>query len=112
MNNYIAIGIDKTGKMWKGHFGISPVYKIYNSEGKFIEDRTNPHGVSNNGKHGHDHGDDQPIVIKELLYDCKTFIGKRMGEESKLKLAQKLGIETVLLKVDDPTEALNTFLKK
>ena len=110
MSNNIAVGVGKTDKMWKGHFGISPIYKVYTREGEFIEDRTNPHGAGKG--HNHDHGDDQPKVIKDLLSDCTTFIGKQMGEESKLKLAKKLGIETVLYKIDDPIEALNTFLGK
>jgi predicted Fe-Mo cluster-binding NifX family protein len=108
MNNNIAVGVGETEMMWKGHFGISPIYKIYTREGKFIEERKNPHGAG----HDHDHGDDQPKVIKVLLHDCSTFIGKRMGEESKLKLAKKLGIETVLYKTNDPVEALNTYLGK
>ncbi|MDA3861215.1 MAG: hypothetical protein PF445_08300 [Melioribacteraceae bacterium] len=98
--------------MWKGHFGISPIYKIYNREGEFIEERENPHGAGNGQNHDYGHGEDQPKVIKELLFDCSTFIGIRMGEESKLKLAKKLGIETVLYKTDDPIEALNTYLEK
>lgn len=112
MSNNIAVGVGKTDMMWKGHFGISPIYKIYNREGKFIEERVNPHGAGHDHNHDHDHGDDQPKVIKELLHDCSTFIGKRMGEESKLKLAKKLGIETMLYKTNDPVEALNTYLGK
>lgn len=112
MNKNIAVAVDKLDKMWKGHFGISPVYQIFNREGIFVEKRVNPHGAGNDDKHGHNHDDDQPIVIKQLLNDCSTFIGKRMGEESKLKLAQKLGIETILVKSDDPIVALNTFLNK
>ena len=108
MNNNIAVGVSKSDKMWKGHFGISPIYKVYSREGEFIEDRTNPHGAGNG--HNHDHSDDQPKIIKDLLNDCTTFIGKRMGEGSKLKLAEKLGIESVLVNVDDPIEALNTII--
>ena len=108
MSNNIAVGVGKKDTMWKGHFGISPIYKIYNRNGEFIEERVNPHSA----EHNHDNGDGQPKVIKELLHDCSTFIGKRMGEESKLKLAKKLGIETVLYKTNDPVEALNTYLGK
>lgn len=110
MNNNIAIGVSKANKIWKGHFGISPFFQVYDREGKLIETRINPHGAGENHKHNHD--DSQPILIKEILKDCKTFIGKRMGEQSKLKLAQKLGIETVLYDLDEPTEALNTYLGK
>ena len=112
MSNYIAVGVNKLDKVWKGHFGISPVYKIYNREGEFIEERENPQGAGNGHNHDHDHGDDQPIVIKELLNDCTTFVGKRMGEESKLKLAEKLGIETVLTENTEPQEVVKEILNK
>ncbi len=110
MNNYIAIAINKMDKIWAGHFGMAPFFLIYNRDGEQIETRINPHGAGEG--HKHNHGDDQPILIKEILNDCYTFIGKRMGEDSKLKLAQKLGIETVLVETNEPAEALNKFLGK
>lgn len=110
MNNNIAIGINKANTIWKGHFGISPFFQVYNRDGKLLETRINPHGSGENHKHSHD--ENQPLLIKEILNDCSTFIGKRMGEGSKLKLAQKLGVETVLYKIDNPIEALNTYLGK
>lgn len=109
MSNNIAIGVTDSDKMWKGHFGIAPDYKIYTNEGKYVDTRKNPHGASHN--HQHSHGDKQPKVIKELLHDCSVFIGKRMGEESKLNLAQKLGITTILVDTNEPEEALNNYLK-
>jgi predicted Fe-Mo cluster-binding NifX family protein len=110
MKNNIAIGVNKANNIWKGHFGISPFFQVYNRDGELIETRVNPHGSGENHKHSHD--ENQPLLIKEILSDCSTFIGKRMGEGSKLKLAQKLGIETILVETNDTTEALKSLLEK
>ena len=109
MNSNIAVGVNKAGKIWAGHFGQAPYYYIYNSNGELIDKKINPHGAGQG--HGHNHDDNQPILIKEILSDCKTFIGRRMGEGSKLKLAEKLGIETVLTEIKEPQEAVEQFLK-
>ena len=108
--NNIAVAVNKNDKIWPGHFGISPYYNIYNKEKNLIEKRLNPHGAGVSD-HGHDHDDNQPKFIKEILHDCNIFIGKRMGEKSKLKLAEKLGITTVLTKEPDPVKALAEYLK-
>ena len=110
MQNHIAIGVNKADRIWHGHFGISPFFQVYDREGELVETRINPHGVGENHKHAHD--ENQPRLIKEILHDCSTFIGKKMGEGSKLKLAEKLGIEPVLVEVNLPTEALNNYLGK
>ena len=110
MNNYIAVGVNKLDKIWHGHFGISPYFLIYNVDGEMIEKRINPHGAGQG--HKHEHGDDQPFLIKEILHDCKIFVGKQMGEGSKLKLAQKLGIETVLTESTEPQKVVNEILIK
>ena len=110
MSNYIAVGVNKADKIWKGHFGIAPYFQVYNQDSEMVEKRINPHGAGQG--HKHDHGDDQPFLIKEILHDCKIFVGKQMGEVSKLKLAQKLGIETVLTENTEPQEVVNEILKK
>jgi predicted Fe-Mo cluster-binding NifX family protein len=110
MSDHIAVGVNKLEKIWHGHFGISPYFVIYDRDGELIDKRINPHGAGE--KHKHNHNDDQPLLIKEILHDCTTFIGKRMGEGSKLKLAQKLGVETILTELDEPQEAVNTVLEK
>ena len=75
-----------------------------------IEKRINPHGVGHEGKHSHD--EEQPLLIKKILHDCRIFVGKRMGEGSKKKLSQKLGIETVLTKKIEPKEVVKEILNK
>ncbi len=109
MSSSIAVGVNKLDKVWHGHFGISPYFLIYNNDGEMIEKRINPHGAGQG--HKHDHGDDQPFLIKEILHDCNIFVGKKMGEGSKLKLAQKLGVETVLTENAEPQEVVNGILK-
>ncbi|MEN8193262.1 MAG: NifB/NifX family molybdenum-iron cluster-binding protein [Bacteroidota bacterium] len=106
----IAVAVNKNDKIWPGHFGISPHYNIYDRDKNLIEKRLNPHGAGNSS-HGHDHDDDQPKFIKEVLHDCNVFIGKRMGDKSKLMLAEKLGITTILTKQPDPEKALEEYLK-
>ncbi len=108
--NNIAVAVNKNDKIWPGHFGIAPHYNIYDLGKNFIEKRLNPHGVGISN-HGHDHDDKQPKLIKEILHDCNVFIGKRMGEKSKLKLAQKLGVKTILTKETDPVIVVDEYLK-
>ena len=110
MSNNIAVGINKANKIWHGHFGISPYFQIYNREAEVVDKRINPHGAGNGHKHEHD--DNQPFLIKEVLYDCNIFVGKQMGEGSKLKLSQKLGIETILTDKNDATEVVKEIISK
>jgi predicted Fe-Mo cluster-binding NifX family protein len=110
MSNYIAVGVNKLDKVWYGHFGVSPYFQVYNGNGEMIEKRINPHGVGQEGKHTH--GDEQPLLIKEILQDCKIFVGKKMGKGSKLKLEKKLGIETILTENIEPQEVVKEFLDK
>lgn len=105
--NNIAIAVNKNDKIWPGHFGIAPHYNIYDLDKTFIEKRLNPHCARNSS---HNHNDNQPKLIKEILQDCNVFIGKRMGEKSKLKLAEKLGVTTVLTKETDPAKAIEEYL--
>jgi len=106
MKDNIAVAVNKNTKLWPGHFGIAPYYNIYDRNKNLIEKRLNPHGSN------HSHEDDnQPKMIKEILHDCNVFIGKRMGEKSKLKLAEKLGVTTILTKETDPVKAIEDYLK-
>lgn len=106
--NNIAVAVNKNDKIWPGHFGIAPHYNIYSQEKILVEKRLNPHGAGNSS---HNHDDNQPKLIKEILHDCVVYIGKRMGEKSKLKLAEKLGVTTILTKETDPVEAIEEYLK-
>ena len=110
MSNFIAVGVNKLDKIWHGHFGVSPYFQIYNAGGELIEKRINPHGLGHQGKHTH--GDEQHLLVKEILHDCKIFVGKKMGEGSQQKLSQKLGIETVLTEKTDPEEVVKEILNK
>ncbi len=103
----IAICVDKKGQIWGGHFGIAPQYDIYNITGSLIEKRQNPYGAGSGGKHTHH---DDPKLIVSLLSDCGIFIARRMGGESKQKLAQKLGVEVVMTKEKDVQIALKNYL--
>jgi len=108
--NNIAVAVNKKEKLWTGHFGIAPYYYIYDRDKNLVEKRLNPHG-SGHSHHSHHDDDNQPKMIKEILRDCNVFIGKRMGEKSKQKLAEKLGVTTILTKETDPSKALEEYLK-
>lgn len=110
MKKYIAVAINKGDKIWAGHFGIAPYFLIFNEEGEIVDKKTNPHGAG--AGHKHDHGDDQPILIKEILSECSIFVGKQMGEGSKKKLAKKLGIKTIITEKSDPQEIIKEILEK
>ena len=100
---FIAVGVNKDEKtVWHGHFGISPYYFIYDYDGNFIEKRENPYSK---GQHH-----DEPQLIVNFLSDCNVFIGKRMGEESRKKLVEKLNIKTYLTNTKDVELAVKEFL--
>jgi predicted Fe-Mo cluster-binding NifX family protein len=101
-NNKIAVAVDEDGKIWKGHFGIAPYYLIYDDEKTFAEKRQNPYGAASE-KHTHH---DNPKLIIKFLSDCKIFVGKRMGQESRIKLKQNFGIEPFITDIADPETAL------
>jgi predicted Fe-Mo cluster-binding NifX family protein len=99
---YIAVGSGKDEKsLWVGHFGISPFYFVYDDEGNLIEKRVNPYSKGQ-------HHDDPRLIIK-FLDDCKVFIAKRMGEESRKKLVTELNIETFLTKAKTVQEAIEEW---
>lgn len=106
---YIAIGVDQNGKVWRGHFGMAPCYRLYDRSGNLMEERQNPYGAGGGGKHAHH---DNPLLIVNLLSDCSVFIANRMGDASKQKLVQDFGIETVLTEEKDPQAALSAYLNQ
>ena len=103
----IAVAVKEDGSLWGGHFGMSPYFNIYSFDGKFIERRENPFGAGS-GKHEHH---DNPKLIVGLLSECKVFIAKNMGPESKKKLLKKFGITAVLTHADETEKALKEFLE-
>ena len=74
---------------------------------KFIERRENPFGAGS-GKHEHH---DNPKLIVDLLRECKVFIARNIGPDSKKKLLKKFGITVILTDVDETEKALKEFLK-
>ena len=50
-------------------------------------------------------------MIKEILHVCNIFTGKRISEKSKLKLAKKLEVKTILTKETTPVKAVGDCLK-
>jgi len=103
----IAIATDGDDHLWSGHFGMAPVFLLYSPAGDFIGQRPNPHGAGQGATHQHH---DDPRLIIDLLPECAVFIGRRMGEDSKRKLAGKFGVEAVLSTAKTPAEALRAYL--
>ena len=103
----IAVAVKNDSAMWKGHFGMSPYYRIYDLNGNFLEQRENPFGLGNQKKHH-----DNPKLIVDLLKDCNIFIAVRMGEKSKSKLVENLGVIPVITKSESPIEAVKEYLSK
>ncbi len=101
----IAVAVDENGTLWKGHFGIAPFYRIYNEEKKFIEQRENPYGA-NSENHSHH---DNPKMIIGFLNDCKIFVARRMGQESRIKLKENFGIIPFLTEISLPNEAVESI---
>jgi len=103
--NLIAIGIDHDGRIWKGHFGMSPEYHLFDRAGELVEKRANPHGAGAGKRKDHSN----PELIMDLLPECSTYIARRMGNESKLRLVE-LGVETITTDEPDPELALAAYL--
>ena len=103
----IAIATDAKGRLWGGHFGTAPIFQIYAPTGELLEERPNPYGAGQ-GK-VHEHHDDPKLII-DLLPECRALVGRRMGEESKRKLARKFGIDAVLTTEKTPEAALQAYL--
>jgi len=100
--NSIAIGVGTEGKIWPGHFGMSPFYYIYDRQGNLLEKRPNPYAKL---KHH-----DNPRLIVDLLPECSIFIARRMGQESKQTLIKNLGIEAITTSEEMPETALKDYL--
>ena len=98
----IAVAVGKDGRVWKSHFGMAPFYWIFDAEGHLLERRENPHARKR-------HPDD-PGRIVDLLPECGTFIGRRMGDESRRRLAGSLGVKPMLVTEEDPLAAVRAYL--
>jgi predicted Fe-Mo cluster-binding NifX family protein len=105
MKNLIAVAVDKNGNVWKGHFGMSPFYLLFDDKGKQIEKKKNP--LAEENKHH-----DDPKLVVNLLNDCNVFIAKRMGDKSKKNLVEKLNVTPVITENENPLDALNDYLNK
>ncbi len=105
MRKFIAVSTQKDKKsIWIGHFGVSPIYSIFDENGSLIEQRENPY--AGGGKHH-----DDPDLIVNFLSDVKTFIAKNMGQKSRERLINKLGIESVLVDEKDIYKAINYYIE-
>jgi len=109
LSYFIAIGVDEQGQVWRGHFGISPRYQLFDRFGNLVEERKNPYGAGSGEKRAHH---DNPKLIVDLLSDCNVFIACRMGDASKQKLVQSFGVKTVLTEEKDPQVALAAYLRQ
>jgi len=105
--NLVAIGVDRDGQLWNGHFGMSPLYYLYDLDGNLVETRPNPYGAGGGTRHHHDN----PRLIVDLLPECGVFIARRMGDDSKRNLAASLGIEPVITEEKEPQVALAAYLE-
>jgi len=103
----IAIGVDREGQLWSGHFGMSPQYYLYDFDSNLVEKRPNPYGAGDGAHHHHDN----PRLIVDLLPECGVFIARRMGDDSKRNLAARLGIRPVITDEKEPQAALAAYLK-
>ncbi len=104
MRRLIAVATDKDGKkIWRGHFGMSPFYTVFDEDGNFVEKRVNPYAKE--GKHH-----DDPNLIVNLLSDVSLFIAKNMGHKSREKLTKELGVKSILVDLDNIDEALRYYL--
>ena len=104
MGSFIAIATDKDGKsIWNGHFGVSPIYSIFDENGNLVKQIKNPYS---DDKHH-----DNPSLIVNLLNDISVFIARNMGKKSRERLTKTLGVKSILVNVKDIYEAINYYLE-
>ncbi len=104
MSSFIAVATNTDGKsIWNGHFGVSPIYSIFDENGNFIKQIENPHSKD---KHH-----DDPDLIVSLLKDIDIFIAKNMGRKSRERLTKTLGVKSILVNAKDIYEAINYYLE-
>jgi hypothetical protein len=84
---------------------MAPWYYVFDRQGELVERRANPYAQK--GKHH-----DDPVRIAALLPDCGTFIARRMGAQSRRRLAESLGVQPVLTEATDPHEAVRVYLEE
>jgi predicted Fe-Mo cluster-binding NifX family protein len=97
----IAVGADASGRVWKDHFGVSPVYRLYDTAGTLVEERANPHASANH------HGN--PLHMVELLEGCSVWIAARMGP--KRSMVEERGIRVILTQAATADEAVREYLR-
>ncbi len=104
MGSFVAIATNTDGKsIWNGHFGVSPIYTIFDENGNLIKQIRNPHSKD---KHH-----DDPDLIVNLLNDINLFIAKNMGKKSRERLTKALGVKSMIVDTKDIYEAINYYLE-
>ncbi len=103
MESSVAIATDKDGRsLWSGHFGVSPIYTIFDKDGRLVKQIKNPYS---NDKHH-----DNPSLIVELLKGVELFIAKNMGKKSREKLTNEFGVKSLIVNSNDIFEAMDYYL--
>ena len=100
----ITVGVDDEGQVWKAHFGMAPWYYLFDRQGELVERRANPYARED--KHH-----DDPARIVALLPECGVLIARRMGGQSRRRLAESLGVQPVLSEATDPHQAVQVYLE-
>ncbi len=103
MQGLIAVATDRDGRsLWRGHFGVSPIYTIFDKDGKLLKQIENPYSKD---KHH-----DNPSLVVELLKGVELFIAKNMGKKSREKLTGELGVKSLIVDLKEIYEAIDYFL--
>ena len=103
MQGLIAVATDRDGRsLWSGHFGVSPIYTIFDKDGKLLKQIENPYSKD---KHH-----DNPSLVVELLKGVELFIAKNMGKKSREKLTGELGVKSLIVDLKEIYEAIDYFL--
>ena len=104
MGTLIAIATNTDGRsIWDGHFGVSPIYSIFDQDGNLVKQIKNPYS--------RDKHHDNPDLIVNLLRDVDIFIAKNMGKKSKERLTKVLGVKSMLVNAQNIFEAIDYYLE-
>jgi predicted Fe-Mo cluster-binding NifX family protein len=101
----LAIAMQNEDEIQEDHFGQAPFYAVYSLEAgepRFVERRENPY----HGAHRHA----KAAEIREMLGDCRVWIGRQMGQRS-VEYLRGVGILPFRVTESSPDAAIEEFLR-
>jgi len=99
----IAVAIDNDGRLWQGAFYMAPWYMVFDQRGEPTEKRSNPYAAESKST-------DIQTLSKDVLSGCNVLIIRDLKDRDQRRLMEELGIALVFTEVENPHQAVQTWL--